>query len=228
MVSHAELVGRIAVGACLGAVIGYERYLHGRPAGLRTHLLVAMAAATFMVVSAHFVYYQHYGKDDLVSVDGSRIAASVVSGIGFLAGGSILRSGVTVQGITTAAGLWLVTAIGLCSGSGMYIEAVSVTGFGIMALTALRRFEDKDDLRVRRRILIVLGEEAPEVSVLVDLLQELGGIVADVGYERRLGDKKRVTVTLDVRLPAKLSLTTLIERLEGQPGTRRVHVQTPP
>src|SRR5277367_5974718 len=100
MISHAELVGRIAFGACLGGVIGYERDRHGRPVGLRTHLIVAMTAATFMVISSQFVYWQHYGKDDLVEVDASRIAASVVSGIGFLAGGSILRSGINVQGLT--------------------------------------------------------------------------------------------------------------------------------
>lgn len=225
MVSHLELVGRIAFGACLGGVIGYERDRHGRPVGLRTHLLVAMAAATFMVVSAHFVYFQRYGKDDLVSVDGSRIAASVVSGIGFLAGGSILRSGATVQGITTAAGLWLVTAIGLCAGGGMYLEATAVTAFGILALTFLRRFEDKDDARVRRQIAMVLGEDAPGVSAIIERLQALGAVVADVEYQRRLDDKKRVAVTLDVRLPAKLELSTLIEWLESQPSVRRVHVR---
>ncbi len=227
MVSHAELVGRIVVGACLGGVIGYERDRHGRPVGLRTHLIVAMAAATFMVVSAQFVYFQRYGKDDLVNVDGSRIAASVVSGIGFLAGGSILRSGLTVQGITTAAGLWLVTAIGLCSGGGMYVEAVSVTAIGILALTALRRFEDKDDERVRRRILVVLGDEAPSVSAILDALVGLGATAVEVEYERRMDDKKRVTVTLDVRLPARIGLATLIERLESQPGVRRIRVQAP-
>jgi putative Mg2+ transporter-C (MgtC) family protein len=224
MVSHAELVGRIAVGACLGGIIGYERDRHGRPVGLRTHLIVAMAAATFMVVSAQFVYFQHYGKDDLVNVDGSRIAASVVTGIGFLAGGSILRSGATVQGITTAAGLWLVTAIGLCAGSGMFVEAVAVTGLGILALTALRRFEDKDDDRIRRRISIVLGEEV-RVSAIVDILHKLGADVTEMDHDRRLDDKRRISVTLDVRLPAKITVAALVEHLETQPGLRRVHVQ---
>jgi uncharacterized membrane protein YhiD involved in acid resistance len=90
-----ELVLRIAVGTALGGVIGYERDIHGRPAGLRTHAVVALASATFMVVSTHMAYYQHYKAGDLVEVDGSRIAASVVSGIGFLAGGAILRNGIT-------------------------------------------------------------------------------------------------------------------------------------
>src|SRR5580698_2270352 len=95
---HLELLLRVLVGTVLGGAIGYERDLHGRPAGLRTHAIVALASATFMVVSTRFVYFQHYAKDDLVSVDPSRIAASVVSGIGFLAGGAILRTGFSIQG----------------------------------------------------------------------------------------------------------------------------------
>src|SRR4051794_35480485 len=96
-----SLLLRIGVGSLLGGVIGYERDRHGRPAGLRTHMIVALAAATFMVISTRFVYLQHYGKDDLVEVDASRIAASIVTGMGFLAGGAIMRTGISVQGLTT-------------------------------------------------------------------------------------------------------------------------------
>ena len=227
MLSHGSLIARIAAGAALGAVIGYERHRHGRPAGLRTHLLVAMAAATFMVVSSQFVYYQGYGKDDLVNVDASRIAASVVSGIGFLAGGSILRSGATVQGLTTAAGLWLVTAVGLCTGSGMYLEAAVVTALGGMALTTLRRFEDKDDRSIRRRITLVLGEGATGVSDLIAAINSLGATVAELDYDRRLDDKKRIVVTLDVRIPTGVNLAKLIEKLESQPGVRRIQASAP-
>src|SRR5262245_9014716 len=156
---HVDLLIRIAAGAALGGVIGYERDVHGRPVGLRTHLIVAMAAATFMVISSQFVYFQRYGHEDLVAVDSSRIAASVVSGIGFLAGGAILRTGLTVQGLTTAAGLWLVTAIGMCAGAGMFLVACVVTAMGVFALTVLRRFEDKKDNVVRRRVSLVIGDE---------------------------------------------------------------------
>ena len=79
MVTSAEMLLRLGVALVLGGAIGYERERSGRPAGFRTHLLVALASATFMVVSTQFVYYQHYQKDDLVSVDPSRIAASVCS-----------------------------------------------------------------------------------------------------------------------------------------------------
>ena len=111
MLTHLEMVTRIVVGAALGGAIGYERDRHGRPVGLRTHFIVSLTAATFMVISSQFVYTQHFSPNDLVEVDASRIAASVVSAVGFLAGGTILRVGLTVQGLTTAAGIWLVTAI---------------------------------------------------------------------------------------------------------------------
>jgi uncharacterized membrane protein YhiD involved in acid resistance len=143
MITHWEMILRITLAAFLGGVIGFERDIHRRQAGLRTHLIVAMASATFMVVSAHFMYFQRYVAGNLVTVDSSRIAASVVAGVGFLGGGSILRTGATVQGLTTAAGLWLVAALGLCAGSGMYPESVFVTVLGLLALTVLRVFEDK-------------------------------------------------------------------------------------
>jgi putative Mg2+ transporter-C (MgtC) family protein len=95
MLSHWEMIGRIALGALLGGVIGFERDIRRRQAGLRTHLIVAMASSSFMVVSAHFMYFQRDAPGNLVSVDSSRIAASVVAGVGLLGGGSILRTGGT-------------------------------------------------------------------------------------------------------------------------------------
>ncbi len=225
---HSVLLGRIAVGTVLGAVIGYERDRHGKHVGLRTHSIVAMASATFMVVSAQFVYFQYYGEGQHVEVDGSRIAASVVSGIGFLAGGAILRTGLTIQGLTTAAGLWLVTAIGLAAGGGMYVEAVVVTGLGTLVLTVLRRFEDKNDPRPqRRRITLVLSEGANVVQDAEAIIKELGGVVSDVEYERRLDEKRRIEITLDARLPATLEVGSLIQKLEALKDVRRIHVEHP-
>jgi putative Mg2+ transporter-C (MgtC) family protein len=220
---HLELILRICVGTVLGGIIGYERDVHGRPAGLRTHALVALASATFMVVSTHFVYAQGYRRDDLVAVDASRIAASVVSGIGFLAGGAILRTGLNVQGLTTAAGLWLVSAIGLAAGSGMYAESVAGTVVGVGVLTLLRRFEDKDDRTVRRRLALTLGEDAPSISALVARLTELGARVTQEDYERRV-DESLHHITLDLRLPTAVSSEQVIEALEALPGVRRIKI----
>jgi putative Mg2+ transporter-C (MgtC) family protein len=224
VINHLDMVARIAAGAILGGIIGYERDVHRRPVGLRTHLIVAMTAATFMVISSQFVYYQHFGKDDLVEVDASRIAASVVSGIGFLAGGAILRTGISVQGFTTAAGLWLVTAIGMCAGAGMFVEAAVVTTFGIIALTVLRRFEDKDVRR--RRVSVVLGPEAIGIEPVADALRSLGATVVEVEYERHMeNEKKKIVVTLDVQLSENVPIPKLIGALESVTGVRRVHVQ---
>ncbi len=226
MLTHGEMIARIACGAAFGGVIGYERDVHRRPVGLRTHLIVAMTAATFMVVSSQFVYLQHYGKDDLVTVDTSRIAASVVSGIGFLAGGAILRTGLSVQGLTTAAGLWLVTAIGMCSGAGMYLEGGVVTAMGIGALTLLRRFEDKNDHLIRRRVSIVLGEGS-EIAEIVVALTDLGAVVSDMAYEKRLGpEKKRVVATFDVRYSDSIDMMQIVQAIENVDGVRRVQVHS--
>lgn len=226
MVPHEQLVLRIAVGAVLGGVIGYERDMHRRPVGLRTHLIVSMTAATFMVISTQFVYWQTYNEGDFVEVDVSRIAASVVSAIGFLAGGAILRNGLSVQGLTTAAGLWLVTAIGMCAGAGMFLVAAVVTGMGIAALTVLRRFEDKNDHLVSRQLSVVLGEGSGGVSGLISALGDLGISVNDLEYEKRLDDEKKpLVVKFRVQMSDAINVAKLIDCVEKVPGVRRIHVQ---
>lgn len=220
-----ELVLRILVGTALGGVIGYERDIHGRPAGLRTHALVALASATFMVISTHLAYYQHYHPGDFTSIDGSRIAASVVSGIGFLAGGAILRTGFSIQGLTTAAGLWLVAAIGLCAGGGMYVESVAATLIGVAALTLLRRFEDKDD-RVRRRLVLTLTDAALTTDRLIAKLAELDLLPTVEGWNREsIGSLRQLTLV--VRLPMPGGEATLVEALEAEPGITRMQLDPP-
>ncbi len=219
-----DLILRIAAGAVLGGVIGYERDLHGRPVGLRTHVLVALASATFMAISAHFAFHQGYSAAGMVEVDGSRIAGSVVSGIGFLAGGAILRTGVTIQGLTTAAGLWLVTAIGLAAGGGMYWIALAVTAMGMLALTVLRRFEDKDGGE-RHRVSIVVGLDTDMTAIVRDL-SSFGVVVAHLEYERRL-DRQRAAATFDVALPREVPLARVLAALESAPDVRRIRVRRP-
>ena len=217
-----ELVLRIAVGTALGGVIGYERDIHGRPAGLRTHAVVALASATFMVVSTHLAFYQHYHQGDFIEIDGSRIAASVVSGIGFLAGGAILRNGFSIQGLTTAAGLWLVAAIGLCAGGGMYIESVAATVIGIAVLTILRRFEDKDD-RIRRRLQLSLAAIAPTADVLIAKLAEHDLVASLEGWTKDDSGALR-QVTLDVRVPRVGGERQLFSVLETEAGIIRIQL----
>jgi len=222
MIAPGELLIRLVVGTTLGGIIGYERDVHGRPAGFRTHLIVAPASTTFMLVSTHFVYFQHYGRDDLVTVDTSRIAASVVTGIGFLGGGAILRTGASIQGLTTAAGLWLVAAIGLASGAGMYVLSAAATLVGVVALAVLRRFEHKDD-QLHRKISLVLADGAPTLPGLLSALAHAGVVVSPAGYERRL-DEHRIHLTLQARVPPG-GQERLVDLLESQPGLERVRIE---
>jgi putative Mg2+ transporter-C (MgtC) family protein len=228
MLTHWEMILRITVAALLGGVIGFERDIHRRQAGLRTHLIVAMASGTFMVVSAHFVYFQHYVPGGLVEVDSSRIAASVVAGVGFLGGGSILRTGATVQGLTTAAGLWLVAAIGLCAGSGMYPESVAVTVLGLVALTVLRVFEDKKV--ARRRVMLLFESSTGQSSVLLASIaaqvEHLRAKAFDLDY-RLDAVNKQTTVSFDLLFPDSLGLGELVSVLEGIENVREVQVRIP-
>jgi putative Mg2+ transporter-C (MgtC) family protein len=228
MITHSEMILRITLAALLGGVIGFERDIHRRQAGLRTHLIVAMASATFMVVSAHFVYFQRYVVGNLVSVDTSRIAASVVAGVGFLGGGSILRTGATVQGLTTAAGLWLVAAIGLCAGSGMYPESVFVTLLGLLALTVLRVLEDKKV--VRRRVVLIFDSRADASTViLAAIATELDALRAkalELDYHLNRTNKQ-ISVSFDIIFPESLVLAKLVAAFENVEGVREVQVRVP-
>jgi putative Mg2+ transporter-C (MgtC) family protein len=125
---------RLAVAAAMGMAIGVERELREQAAGLRTHMLVAVGACLFTVVSA-------YGFQGVATeVDPSRVAAQIVTGIGFLGAGAILREGLSVRGLTTAASLWITAAIGMAVGVGMYWASGVAVAITLVSLLALRPF----------------------------------------------------------------------------------------
>jgi putative Mg2+ transporter-C (MgtC) family protein len=221
---HLELLVRILVGTLLGGAIGYERDLHGRPAGLRTHAIVALASATFMVVSTRFVYYQHYGKDDLVAIDPSRIAASVVSGIGFLGAGAILRDGITVKGLSTAAGLLLVDAIGMAAGGGMYVESLFATVIGLGALTLLRRFEDRGGRFSRCRLSLSVDPTRTTLATIAERLVKLGATIKREEYARST-EGPETRATFELRLPAAFDDQAIVDLLERDDAVRALKLQ---
>lgn len=225
MDTNLELFVRIVVAGALGAIVGYERNLHHRSAGLRTHMLVAIASATFMVVSHAFHEPQGFGEGDgLLKVDVSRIASQVVSGAGFIAGGAILRSGPTVQGLTTAAGLWLVTAIGLAAGARMYAVAVSVTALGEVALWLLRKVETGGEARERAKVTVELGGEA-SLGQLSRLVEAAGARVITHDYVRNFG-ATQTEVTFFVNHGERFDTDALVDALRAAPNMRCVRVET--
>ena len=127
-----EFILRVVLAAFLGGIIGLEREYRAKEAGFRTHFLVGLGAAVFMVLSKYG--YDDVVAEELVRLDPSRIAAQVVSGIGFIGAGCIIFQKHVVRGLTTAAGLWVTSAIGLACGSGMYWLAVAATMLVVICL----------------------------------------------------------------------------------------------
>ena len=132
-----DLALRIVLSGILGAVIGYERQARHKAAGLRTHMLVSMGSCLIMILS-YKIYYMVEGH---TNADPARLAAQVVSGIGFLGAGSIMKDGLNVRGLTTAASLWVVSAVGLTVGAGFYEGAIFVTVMILVVLGILTKIE---------------------------------------------------------------------------------------
>jgi putative Mg2+ transporter-C (MgtC) family protein len=137
-VPDGELVLRLGLALVLCATIGFERSTRDEVAGMRTHALVGLGAALFTLVSVYG--FEDFGTSALARPDPTRIAAQVVSGIGFLGAGAIIREGLTVRGVTTASSLWIVSAIGMASAVGFYVGAVATTALVLVVLILLRRF----------------------------------------------------------------------------------------
>jgi len=137
MVTDAQVIFRLVLGALLGGLVGFERERHNRRmAGFRTHILVCVGSALIMLTSLYM--FANYGRD--VASDPARIAAGVIIGIGFLGAGTIIRSGTSVIGLTTAASLWTVAGIGLAVGCGFYIAGYVTTLIVLLTLYVLRKF----------------------------------------------------------------------------------------
>lgn len=137
MFNPAQIIIRLILAFLLGGLIGFEREFHGRAAGLRTHILVCLGSTLIMLTSMH-LFHLYRG---IATVDPARIAAGVITGIGFLGAGTIIRFGASVRGLTTAASLWAVAGIGLAIGSGFYLGAYLTAAMVLFTLFFLTRLE---------------------------------------------------------------------------------------
>jgi putative Mg2+ transporter-C (MgtC) family protein len=211
-ISEWELFARLGIAAGLGAAVGIERELRDREAGIRTHLAVSLGSALFTVVSA-------YGFSEFVApgspVDPTRIAAQIVTGIGFLGAGAIIRSGLSVRGLTTAASLWIVAAIGMAAGAGYYWAAVIGTALTVFALGPLRilAYHALEPLRPPERRLVVELSSGASVSGLLAQLGEVKSLEVDDEHDRRV-------VTLDLTGSVDHTLVSRISDFEDVVAVR--------
>jgi len=162
-----DMALRLLVAAVLGGLIGLERDVHGRAAGLRTHLLVSLGAAVFTIMSE---YYATGANAALGRADPGRIAAQVVTGVGFLGAGAIIKEGLSIRGLTTAACLWLVAAIGLTCGAACYLTAVFATVLGLCGLVLLKHLEMVYPSDVYRTLTVTTTNDI-DLSVLFNAIK---------------------------------------------------------
>ncbi len=180
-----QLIVRIAVAAVLGGIIGLEREYRAKEAGFRTHFLVAMGSALFMVLSLYGFTdaLAYYGDNPNVRVDLARIAAQVVSGIGFIGAGTIIFQRHVVHGLTTAAGLWVCSAIGMACGAGMYVLGAAGTVLVLLGLEAMNFFLRR--LGSRNVTIRFSAGSVKEVHDVLDRMSKVGMRVDSYNMERK-------------------------------------------
>ena len=163
-----ELLLRLIVACVLGGIIGYEREHTNRPAGFRTHILVCVGSALVMVTS-EFIFDRYH---TIANIDPARLGAQVISGIGFLGAGTIIRDGFNVRGLTTAASLWAVSCVGIAAGIGFYEGAVTATVLIFLTLIVLKKAEIKFLEKSHLKTFLVESENLPGQVGLVSSIFE--------------------------------------------------------
>jgi putative Mg2+ transporter-C (MgtC) family protein len=191
---------RLSVAAVLGGAIGMERELRERQAGLRTHLVVCVGSALFTLVSAYGFHEFLVSGGSLVRTDPTRIAAQIVSGIGFLGAGAIIRQGLSVKGLTTAATLWLVAGIGMAAGAGYYSAALFATAGALLTLGPLRIVAYKIVRRYRPEVdrLLVEIPAGGSPGAVLEAIERRGGRVVSLEIAQE-GDRRSIAVDVELR-----------------------------
>jgi putative Mg2+ transporter-C (MgtC) family protein len=202
------IVVELFLASILGAIIGWEREIHDHPAGMRTHLLVCVGSAGFTVLSINA-----FGPEG----DPGRVAAQIVSGIGFLGAGAILKEGANIRGLTTAASLWVVAAVGMAVGAGAWIVAIAITVLVVVSLWPLRlvtdRFIGSDDHRVR---LQLVAPDPARLPGIVEAVERHGGTIAHLRTQR--DGSHGLAIDLEAAVddaPAGVQLATAVAALDG-------------
>jgi putative Mg2+ transporter-C (MgtC) family protein len=176
-------IGNLLVATIAGGMIGLERSYHGRPAGFRTHTLVCLASSILMLVA---IYERHWFPEalaDSVKVDPTRMAQGIMTGIGFLGAGVIMREGLSVRGLTTAASIWITAAIGILAGAGFFSTVAIVTVLTLGILTIFRWIESKvPTLILARNMLRFKRDKVMPESELRDLITRHGFTIANMSY----------------------------------------------
>lgn len=222
MVADSEFVIRILISACLGALVGWERERQHQPAGLRTQMILAVGCTLAMALSINLAF-QFVPQG--VSGDPARLAAQVVSGIGFLGAGAILHYGVNIKGMTTATSLWTVAVIGLTVGAGHYIEAVSTTILLLIILAGITIFERRYIHPFMELNISLKADDRPGIIEEIKGVLSGKGITVQVSSINKNIDDDRITIVLLIRTMKANFLDEAVSKLSTSKGIKSFKIE---
>lgn len=208
-----DVLLKLSLSVVLGALIGFERENKNRPAGLRTNILVCLGAALVQIISLE-IFEQYRG---IINVDPARLGAQVISGIGFLGAGTIIREGASVKGLTTAAGLWVVACIGLAIGNGSYIPGILAAVFAYITLRMLKSLEEKVAKKSPYLDIEVQLENKPgQIGRIGQLLGTMNVNIRNIEFKDYEGDV--LNVYLSLKIPSNIEKQEVTRRLMKEEG----------
>ena len=220
MFAEIEIAFRLLFAAFLGGIIGLERESINRAAGFRTHILVSLGSCMIMLVSLSVANSAPAG-----SGDPGRIAAQVVSGIGFLGAGSIISSNGMVKGLTTAATLWAVAGVGLAVGAGIYYAASFCAA---LIYISLRYFPYLERLLYEKKqihkILIIIEDKISNIRIISELLKEEDVVIKDIRTELTENEKNKVDLIFFVRIPTQITIKSILNKIEALDDVYKVEL----
>jgi putative Mg2+ transporter-C (MgtC) family protein len=210
-IDPATIIFRLLLSLILGGLIGWERESRRQPAGLRTHILICIGSSLLMLTSI----FIPQTFENFQNGDPGRIAAQVVSGIGFLGGGAIFKLGANIRGLTTAATIWAVAAIGLTIGAGAYIGAIVATILILFVLIVMDKVENKYFPELSLKILqLNFSSSKMETDLVFAIMERYGIIVQSVNIAQSL-NKKNTKMKFIIHVPKKLDLKKFYKELNG-------------
>lgn len=222
MITPFEIIIRLLLGAFLGGIIGFERQTHGRPAGFRTQLLVCVASVLLMIVSQN-AHYLTQIDPSYIRIDPSRIAQGAITGVGFIGAGVILKMGFTIQGLTTAACLWMVSAIGITIGGGLYLAGVSATAITYFSLWLLRIVEGKMP-KLSFKFLTITAQEDVDEDMISSVFHKYSLNASNVEYEKDIV-KKEIIYHYTITLKRKVALRKFLDEISSLKTIKKISLK---
>ncbi len=220
--SFLPMLIKLLLAALAGGVIGWEREIHGRPAGLRTHLLVSIGSCLMMIISEG-IYLKYGGlfADGVVRIDPGRIAAQVVTGIGFLGAGVIIKDGMSVRGLTTAASLWIMSGIGMAFGLGMASAGILWTAGASAILIILKKMDHLFRKDCFLRLTVIADSKSNLYAQLQQIFSDAKVSVTDVEQELNLEEHLSTYVFMITRQQSAIGSEMLVA-ISALPGVKKI------